>query len=69
MTEAVTVVTGYGLGELGLVRVYAAIFEWNAASARVLEKAGYVLEARHRRAVVKDGEIIDELMYARVRED
>jgi RimJ/RimL family protein N-acetyltransferase len=30
----------------------------------VLEKAGYVLEARLRKSAIKDGTIIDQLQYA-----
>jgi ribosomal-protein-alanine N-acetyltransferase len=57
-------VTGYGIGVLGLVRIEARVFEWNAASFRVLDRAGYALEGRARRAVVKDARIIDVLQYA-----
>jgi len=32
----------------------------------VLEKAGFSREARLRRAVIKEGEILDEWLYARV---
>jgi RimJ/RimL family protein N-acetyltransferase len=49
-------------------RIQAMAFSWNAASARVLEKAGYALEARLRRNVLKDGEIIDTLLYVIFRE-
>ena len=45
-------------------RVYALPFAWNAASCRVLEKAGYVLEARLRRSAIKNGAITDQLQYA-----
>jgi len=45
----------------------AGHFEDNPASGRVLEKAGYVLEARRRQAITKDGETIDALLYARLR--
>ena len=48
---------------MGLRRVYACVFEPNTASTRVLEKAGFRLEGIHRRAVWKDGELFDELMY------
>ena len=68
MTEAVQALIEYGLQQMGLARIYAGIFEWNPASCRVLEKAGYAFEGRHRMAVTKDGETIDELMYAVVRE-
>jgi RimJ/RimL family protein N-acetyltransferase len=43
------------------------VFAWNPASGRVLEKAGFVREARLARAAIKDGEIVDELVYARLR--
>ena len=48
-------------------RLYAHVFEWNQASARVLEKAGYVFEGRSRKSVTKEGKTIDQLMYAMVR--
>jgi RimJ/RimL family protein N-acetyltransferase len=50
-----------------LVRLYACVFESNPASARVLEKAGYALEGRLRRAVIKDGHVLDQFLYARLR--
>jgi alanyl-tRNA synthetase len=50
-------------------RLYATVFEWNPASARILEKAGYVLEGRMRKSVIKDGHTIDQLLFAYVRED
>jgi RimJ/RimL family protein N-acetyltransferase len=43
------------------------VFEWNPASVRVLEKAGYQLEGRLRNYIVKDGRIGDALMYAKLR--
>jgi RimJ/RimL family protein N-acetyltransferase len=50
-----------------VARLEANVFEWNPASCRVLEKAGFGLEARRRNAVFKDGRLIDSLLYARVR--
>ncbi len=67
-TAAVIAVTDYAFAEHDMVRVEAAVFESNPASARVLEKAGYVLEGRLRKSVTKDGQALDELMYARIRE-
>jgi RimJ/RimL family protein N-acetyltransferase len=63
-TEALAAVTRYAVETHGLTRLYALPFAWNAASCRVLEKAGYVLEARLRRSAVKDGRIVDQLQYA-----
>ena len=67
-TEAVKALSGYAVREYGLKRLYAIPFEWNEASCRVLEKAGYVLEARMRQAALKDGKVIDQLLYALVEE-
>ncbi len=67
-TEAVRTVTAYGFEQLDLVRIFANVFAWNPASMRVLEQAGYVLEGRLRSAVTKDGETIDQLAYAVVRD-
>ena len=63
-TEALVAVTGFAVREFRLARVYAGPFEWNEASCRVLEKAGYVLEGRMRRSAIKDGKVIDQLLYA-----
>jgi [ribosomal protein S5]-alanine N-acetyltransferase len=68
-SEALRAVTEYAFATFDLCRLHAGVFEWNPASMRVLEKAGYTLEARHRKNVTKDGETIDRLVYALVRSD
>jgi [ribosomal protein S5]-alanine N-acetyltransferase len=68
MSEVVPAFTEYALTTFDLSRIHAGVFEWNPASARILEKAGYILEGRLRKSVTKDGRIIDQLLYARVRE-
>ena len=52
-----------------LCRLYAVPFAWNPASARVLEKAGYRREGTLRRSALKDGHVLDQWMYAIVREE
>ncbi len=69
VTEAVGALTRWGVEAFDLVRVDAHVFAPNVASARVLEKNGYVLEGRLRRRVEKRGEILDALVYAYVLED
>lgn len=64
MTDALVAVTAYAADAHGLTRLYALPFAGNAASCRVLEKAGYVLEGTLRRSAVKDGLITDQLQYA-----
>jgi [ribosomal protein S5]-alanine N-acetyltransferase len=67
-TLALQQATDYAFHHFDFERIQATVFAWNAASARVLEKAGYQLEARLRRNVIKDGTITDTLMYVRFRE-
>ena len=63
-TTALAAVTRYAIDTHGLTRVFALPFAHNTASCRVLEKAGYVLEARLRRSAIKDGKIVDQFQYA-----
>ena len=63
-TEALVAITSYAIDTHNLTRVYALPFASNAASCRVLEKAGYVLEARLRRSAIKNGEVADQMQYA-----
>jgi RimJ/RimL family protein N-acetyltransferase len=63
LSEAVPAFTEWAMREFGLLRLEAIVFEWNPASARVLEKAGYVREGTLRRSAVKDGQVIDRWVY------
>jgi len=67
MTAAVGAVTAYAFASLGLLRVFALPFSDNAASVRVLEKAGYVREGLLRCSAIKAGRIHDQYLYAAVR--
>lgn len=66
-TAAVQAVTEYVLAHFDVCRLYAVVFEPNGASARVLEKAGYELEATLRKSILKDGQMLDSRLYALVR--
>ena len=67
MTEAVTAVTDFWFDNFPLRRISAEVFANNTASARVLEKAGFILEGRLKNHVVKEGEVLDSLLYARTK--
>ena len=67
-TEALIAVTDHAFSNYDVCRLYAHVFDWNRASARVLEKAGYEFEGRMKQSVTKDGQTIDQLMYAMIRE-
>ena len=66
-TAAVRGFSEWALAAFGLTRLYALPYARNAASVRVLEKAGYTFEGRLRRSAVRDGEVLDQLLYALVR--
>lgn len=68
MTQALTAFSDWALNRRGLLRLYASVLEWNQASMRVLEKAGYQPEGRMRKSAIKDGKVADRVLYARVRE-
>lgn len=68
MSEVLPAMTQRAIGAFRLTRVFALPFAGNQASCRVLEKAGYLLEGRLRRSAMKDGEIVDQLLYAFVPE-
>ena len=68
-TEAVRAITNYAFSTFNLCRIYAGVFEWNPASMRVLEKAGYICEGRLKKSVFKDGRVIDQFLYAMTRAD
>ncbi len=68
VTEAIIKFTEFCFVRFGLVRIYAEPYEANPASARVLEKAGFILEGRMRCSVIKEGRILDQLLYAKIRE-
>ena len=58
--------TDYGIRELGLMRIFAVPFAHNVASHRVLEKAGYEREGVMRASGIKDGQLLDQILYARI---
>jgi RimJ/RimL family protein N-acetyltransferase len=66
-TIAARAMTDYAFATFDLERIQATVYEWNPASARVLEKAGYEFEGRLRKYVIKDGRLGDVLMYAKLR--
>ena len=67
-TEAVRAMSDYAFRNFDFIRLQAFVFEWNDASRRVLEKAGYTQEARLRRHCTKEGRTADVFLYALLRE-
>jgi RimJ/RimL family protein N-acetyltransferase len=63
-TDALRAISRYAADRHRLTRLFALTFAYNVASCRVLEKAGYTLEARLHRSAIKDGQIVDQLQYS-----
>jgi RimJ/RimL family protein N-acetyltransferase len=63
-TAAVRALSTYGFKELGLTRIFAVPLISSTASMRVLENAGYIREGVLRRSAVKEGIVIDQVLYA-----
>jgi ribosomal-protein-alanine N-acetyltransferase len=68
MTAAVRGMADHALQALDLVRLESPVFEWNPASMRVLEKCGFEREGVRRKSIFKDGQVIDAVVYVRLRE-
>lgn len=50
-----------------IIRLFAKVFSSNKASMRVLAKCGFKLEGICERAVYKNGQYLDEHIYARIK--
>lgn len=66
-TKAVGLLTEYRFDQLDLVRIYTGVFDFNKASQRVLEKSGFKLEGVFEKSVIKNGQIHNELRYAKLK--
>jgi [ribosomal protein S5]-alanine N-acetyltransferase len=64
MTEAVAAFTDFYFDNSPLRRISAEVFANNPASARVLQKAGFVFEGRLKNNVFKDGQLLVSRLYA-----
>jgi RimJ/RimL family protein N-acetyltransferase len=66
-TRVVAAMSDWALEHYQITRVFAQAFEYNAASIRVLEKAGFEREGLMRRSAVKNGVVLDQVLFAKVR--
>ena len=69
MTDAVQALTRYCVNKLGLHRIEAACLPDNAASRRVLTKAGFVEEGVARKYLKINGQWRDHLLFAIIEDD
>lgn len=63
ITQAVLQMVAYGFKTFDITRIFARPLGTNTASQRVLEKAGFVLEAQFEKTIYKNDAYFDELVY------
>ena len=67
--ETACLILNYAFNELGLHRLAAVTFEYNRRGARFLERQGFSLEVRQRKAVQRDFQRWDTLFYGLLRSE
>jgi RimJ/RimL family protein N-acetyltransferase len=68
-TEARILILKYAFYDRGLQRVFAIINEDNIASQKMVEKCGYQKEGLMRKSAFKDGQFVNQYMYAILKEE
>lgn len=69
ITKAILEIVDYGFKTFDIVRIYARPFSTNKGSQRALEKSGFILEAKFKKALYKNGEYMDELIYSKLKQE
>jgi RimJ/RimL family protein N-acetyltransferase len=69
MTEAVKQMVAYAFANFPLRKIYATPFDFNIASHKVLQKAGFEREAILKQAAIKNGKIVDMHYYSFIKQD
>ncbi len=64
MTRAIREIVKMAFDKFSISRIFATPFETNLSSHKILEKNGFKLEARFKKTIIKNGEYLDELVYA-----
>lgn len=67
-TSALQQACEYIFASTDIIRIFAEPFAYNTASCRILEKSGFVCEGVLRCNAVKNGQVLDMKMYARIKE-
>ncbi len=63
-TKAIGQIVDYAFKTFEINRIFGRVYGNNPASKRVLEKAGFTLEAHYEKTIYKNGEFLDELILA-----
>lgn len=63
ISKAIPQMVEYGFNNFAINRIFARPFGTNIPSQKALEKSGFFLEAKFEKSLLKDGELMDELIY------
>ena len=66
-TKMIKEITKYGFKKYKLKRIFAHVNVENKASAKVLEKSGFILEGIEKKNWVKHGKYHDQFLYAKIK--
>lgn len=69
VSSAIKQIIDFAFKTFEIERIYARPFETNIPSQRVLEKNNFVLEGKFEKTLIKNGVLLDELIYAIRREN
>ena len=69
MTEVVKQMVAYSFANFPLRKIYATPFDFNLASHKVLQKAGFEREAILKQAAIKNGIVVDLHYYSFIKQN
>ena len=68
-TESLKLMLKFGFRELKLKRLYAKVMSPNTSSANLLKKNDFKLEGKLRKNTLKNGKLMDDLIYGLLKEE
>jgi RimJ/RimL family protein N-acetyltransferase len=68
-TKAVKSIVDYAFNKISFNRLFAGVFEYNTASMKVLERAGFVKEAVFEEGVYKNGKFVNEHCFGLIKKN
>jgi ribosomal-protein-alanine N-acetyltransferase len=64
VSKAIKQIIQFGFSTFDIERIFARPYGTNVASQKILEKNNFLLEGRYNNILYKNGEYLDELIYA-----
>ena len=69
VTEAVKQIVKYAFANLPVIKIFAPVLDFNIASQKVLEKAGFEREAILKQGAIKNEKIVDMHYFSIIKQD